>query len=230
MAATAAGFAVARLAEVVPADVAADAPASPGWAEVEGAMQEDLEAQFAAALRARAGVTINPACSTAWPGDEPGEDAGSYADFAVGGLPPGGARSSRASGWPTWTPRSAPSSSSPRAAQHLPAGKRRGRRRARPLLHHRPRARPDLALPRRPAEINRHALSAPHAFAAEGAAAGQPPRRPRREPDDLPAGLPPMAAGLFGYLGYDMVRLMEGLPARTRTCSACPTRCWGARP
>jgi anthranilate synthase component I len=28
----------------------------------------------------------------------------------------------------------------------------------------------------------------------------------------LPAGLPPMAAGLFGYLGYDMVRLLEELP------------------
>ncbi|MFV3128707.1 anthranilate synthase component I [Niveispirillum sp. KHB5.9] len=29
---------------------------------------------------------------------------------------------------------------------------------------------------------------------------------------DLPAELPPMSAGLFGYLGYDMVRLMEKLP------------------
>jgi anthranilate synthase component I len=29
----------------------------------------------------------------------------------------------------------------------------------------------------------------------------------------LPEKLPPMAAGLFGYLGYDMVRLMEELPA-----------------
>ncbi|MGE0742241.1 MAG: anthranilate synthase component I [Hyphomonadaceae bacterium] len=29
---------------------------------------------------------------------------------------------------------------------------------------------------------------------------------------DLPAPLPPMAAGLFGYLGYDMVRLIEKLP------------------
>src|SRR5688572_2419084 len=28
----------------------------------------------------------------------------------------------------------------------------------------------------------------------------------------LPAGLPPMAAGLFGFLGYDMVRDMERLP------------------
>jgi len=29
---------------------------------------------------------------------------------------------------------------------------------------------------------------------------------------DLPETLPPMAAGLFGYMGYDMVRLMEDLP------------------
>lgn len=29
---------------------------------------------------------------------------------------------------------------------------------------------------------------------------------------DLPHGLPPMSAGVFGYLGYDMVRLMEHLP------------------
>lgn len=28
----------------------------------------------------------------------------------------------------------------------------------------------------------------------------------------LPAGLPPMAAGLVGYMGYDMVRLIERLP------------------
>lgn len=32
---------------------------------------------------------------------------------------------------------------------------------------------------------------------------------------DLPAGLPPMSAGVFGYLGYDMVRQMERLaPAK----------------
>jgi anthranilate synthase component I len=29
---------------------------------------------------------------------------------------------------------------------------------------------------------------------------------------DMPEGLPPIAAGLFGYLGYDMVRLVERLP------------------
>ncbi|MCF6271704.1 MAG: anthranilate synthase component I [Rhodobacteraceae bacterium] len=29
---------------------------------------------------------------------------------------------------------------------------------------------------------------------------------------DLPADLPPMSAGLFGFLGYDMIRLVEHLP------------------
>ncbi|WP_333869652.1 anthranilate synthase component I [Cypionkella sp.] len=29
---------------------------------------------------------------------------------------------------------------------------------------------------------------------------------------DLPAGMPPVASGLFGYLGYDMIRLVEHLP------------------
>src|SRR5438105_7332589 len=29
---------------------------------------------------------------------------------------------------------------------------------------------------------------------------------------ELPDALPPMAAGMFGYLGYEMVRLMEELP------------------
>ena len=29
---------------------------------------------------------------------------------------------------------------------------------------------------------------------------------------DMPDGLPPIAAGLFGYLGYDMIRLVERLP------------------
>ncbi|MBK4215931.1 anthranilate synthase component I [Paracoccus caeni] len=30
--------------------------------------------------------------------------------------------------------------------------------------------------------------------------------------DELPDGVPPVAAGLFGYLGYDMIRLVEHLP------------------
>jgi anthranilate synthase component I len=35
-------------------------------------------------------------------------------------------------------------------------------------------------------------------------------------------GLPPMAAGVFGYLGYDMVRLMERLPAPKTTGTGVP--------
>ncbi|MCA0425680.1 MAG: chorismate-binding protein, partial [Proteobacteria bacterium] len=66
------------------------------------------------------------------------------------------------------------------------------------------------------AEINRHALSAPHAFEPEAGPALDSLRRviaAARFP--VPAGLPPMAAGLFGYLGYDMVRQMERLaPAK----------------
>jgi anthranilate synthase component I len=38
----------------------------------------------------------------------------------------------------------------------------------------------------------------------------------------LPAGLPPIAAGLFGYLGYDMVRLVERLPDRHRDALGVP--------
>src|SRR6185312_11737078 len=38
----------------------------------------------------------------------------------------------------------------------------------------------------------------------------------------IPAELPPMAAGLFGYLGYDMVRLIERLPDKTPDPLATP--------
>ncbi|MBR0682425.1 anthranilate synthase component I [Roseomonas eburnea] len=64
------------------------------------------------------------------------------------------------------------------------------------------------------AEVNRHALSAPHAFVPEEGHALDSLRRTIAEARmPVPAGLPPMAAGLFGYLGYDMVRLIERLPA-----------------
>ncbi|WP_426957306.1 SurA N-terminal domain-containing protein [Muricoccus radiodurans] len=60
MAQTAAGYAVARLAEIVRADPGADPEGlTRVKGEVETAMQEDLESQFAAALRARSNVTIN---------------------------------------------------------------------------------------------------------------------------------------------------------------------------
>ncbi len=65
------------------------------------------------------------------------------------------------------------------------------------------------------AEINRHALSAPHAFVAEALAPMDSLRalvQACRMP--MPAGLPSIAAGLFGYLGYDMVRQIERLPEK----------------
>jgi anthranilate synthase component 1 len=62
------------------------------------------------------------------------------------------------------------------------------------------------------AEINRDARANPDAFVPET----QPPLESLRTlvramRMELPAGLPPMAVALFGYLGYDMVRLIERL-------------------
>ncbi len=63
------------------------------------------------------------------------------------------------------------------------------------------------------AEINRSPRAKPDAFAA----CAEPPLAALRtllaeSRVALPDGLPPMAAGVFGYLGYDTVRLMEDLP------------------
>ncbi len=64
------------------------------------------------------------------------------------------------------------------------------------------------------AEINRTARARPEAFAACADAPLAALRALIAESRIvLPEKLPPMAAGLFGYLGYDMVRLMEELPA-----------------
>jgi anthranilate synthase component 1 len=63
------------------------------------------------------------------------------------------------------------------------------------------------------AEINRHARSAPHAFVPDSRPALESLRTLVAETRlDLPQGMPPMIGGLVGYLGYDMVRLMEKLP------------------
>jgi len=67
------------------------------------------------------------------------------------------------------------------------------------------------------AEINRHARSAPHAFVADPRPALASLRALIAETRlEVPESLPPMAGGLVGYLGYDMVRLMERLPAKNR--------------
>ncbi len=63
------------------------------------------------------------------------------------------------------------------------------------------------------AEINRHALFDRDAFEPDPLPSLESLRRLVRSIRfELPAELPPMAAGLFGQMGYDMVRLMERLP------------------
>jgi len=63
------------------------------------------------------------------------------------------------------------------------------------------------------AEVNRHARSAPHAFVPEDRPALESLRALIEETRlEVPAALPPMTGGVVGYLGYDMVRLMERLP------------------
>ena len=71
---------------------------------------------------------------------------------------------------------------------------------------------PDIVLrvSGRRAEINRRPQSDPDTFAPADAAPLQALRALIAESRiALPETLPPMAAGVFGYLGYDMVRLME---------------------
>ncbi len=64
------------------------------------------------------------------------------------------------------------------------------------------------------AEINRNALNDPDRFrpCAKGALDSLRDLIEECRIDDLPDDLPPMAAALVGYMGYDMVRLMEHLP------------------
>jgi anthranilate synthase component 1 len=62
--------------------------------------------------------------------------------------------------------------------------------------------------------INRNALTDPSTFVPAGAAPLDSLRALIEETRlDVPDTLPPMTGGLSGYLGYDMVRLMENLPA-----------------
>ena len=65
------------------------------------------------------------------------------------------------------------------------------------------------------AEIDRHALDGQGRFEpCPGGAIASLRALERDSRIDLPPGLPPMAAGLVGYLAYDFVRLVEKLPAR----------------
>jgi anthranilate synthase component 1 len=63
-------------------------------------------------------------------------------------------------------------------------------------------------------EINRQARSDPDRFepCAEGSLGSLRRLIAECHIEDFPENLPPMAAGLVGYMGYDMVRLMERLP------------------
>lgn len=62
-------------------------------------------------------------------------------------------------------------------------------------------------------EVNRAALSDPNAFKPMDANPLDALRGLIEESRiDLPNGLPAASAGLFGYLGYDMIRLVERLP------------------
>ena len=66
---------------------------------------------------------------------------------------------------------------------------------------------------RNKAEINRRARSDAQAFEPLDGRPLETLRLLIRECQmELPNGLPPMASGLFGFLGYDMVRDMERLP------------------
>jgi anthranilate synthase component 1 len=65
------------------------------------------------------------------------------------------------------------------------------------------------------AEINRQARFDPHSFEACAEPALDSLRRLIKESRiELPDHLPPMAAGLFGHMAYDMVRLVERLPEK----------------
>jgi anthranilate synthase component 1 len=63
------------------------------------------------------------------------------------------------------------------------------------------------------AEINRNALTNADSFTQESAKPLVSLRALTKETQAVvPNGLPPMATGLFGYLGYDMARQVENLP------------------
>ena len=63
------------------------------------------------------------------------------------------------------------------------------------------------------AEINRTAAADATSFTPESARPLESLRALTKEIRlSVPAGLPPMATGLFGYLGYDMARQVEDLP------------------
>src|SRR5947209_1464496 len=61
------------------------------------------------------------------------------------------------------------------------------------------------------AELNSAALNS-QSYVSDGDPIGSLKRLVAATQIDLPPEVPPMAAGLFGYLGYDMIRQIEKLP------------------
>ena len=79
------------------------------------------------------------------------------------------------------------------------------------------------------AEINRRARTDAQAFEPLEGRPLETLRHLIRECQmELPPGLPPMASGLFGFLGYEMVRDMERLPDRNPDPVDLPDRRPGA--
>ncbi|MEM6489541.1 MAG: chorismate-binding protein, partial [Pseudomonadota bacterium] len=79
------------------------------------------------------------------------------------------------------------------------------------------------------AEINRCAAHDADAFEpdpADDGALASLRRLIAESAIEVPAGLPPMAAGLFGYLGYDMIRLVERLPEPNPDPLGLPDAVW----
>ncbi|MEL6479357.1 MAG: anthranilate synthase component I [Pseudomonadota bacterium] len=77
------------------------------------------------------------------------------------------------------------------------------------------------------AEINRSAQADATIFTAEPTDSLTSLRHLIEESRiELPQGLPPMAAGLFGYLGYDMIRLVETLPTPNPDPLGLPDAVW----
>jgi anthranilate synthase component I len=73
------------------------------------------------------------------------------------------------------------------------------------------------------AQVNRRALIDPDAFEAHSLPTLDSLRSLHKECEmDMPDSLPPMAAGLVGYMGYDCVRLVEPFPDENKDVLEVP--------
>jgi anthranilate synthase component 1 len=77
------------------------------------------------------------------------------------------------------------------------------------------------------AEINRSAVASPDTFTPLADEPLQSLKALLKEcAMEFPEGFPPMSAGLIGYMGYDMVRLMETLPTTKPDVVGLPDACF----